>query len=94
MAESVAGAEQIEQPALVHDVHPAGVDDAQVRERTAALGEDHRAAQVKLDRRLGRDLRQLVGGEGVERRTLRKEAGDLGQAGVQLALPSLVTELI
>jgi hypothetical protein len=49
---------------------------------------------VKLDRRLGRDLRQLVGGEGVERRTLREEAGDLGQASVQLALPSLVTELI
>ncbi|HEY1715024.1 MAG TPA: hypothetical protein VGG07_19130 [Solirubrobacteraceae bacterium] len=49
---------------------------------------------MKLDRRLGRDLRQLVGGEGVERRTLRKEAGDLGQAGVQITLPSLVTELI
>jgi hypothetical protein len=72
----------------VHDVDAPGVDDAQVRDRSAPLGQDHRPAQVKLDRRLRRNLGQLVGGEGVERRTLRQEAGDLTQAGVQLALRS------
>jgi hypothetical protein len=41
---------------------------------------------VKLDRRLGRDFGQLLGRQGVERRSLREEAGDLAQAGVQLAL--------
>jgi hypothetical protein len=86
MAEGVAGAEQIQQPSLVRDVDPTGVDDAQVRHRAAALRQDHRAAQVKLDRRLRRDLGQLVGGQGVERRALRQKAGDLAQAGVQLAL--------
>jgi hypothetical protein len=70
------------------------VDDAQLGDRTAALGEDHGAAQVKLDRRLGRDLGQLVGDEGVERRALCQKAGDLTQAGVQLALRSLVAVVI
>jgi hypothetical protein len=78
----------------VHDVHATGVDDAEVRHRAAALGEDHRAAQVKLDRRLRRDLGQLVGGEAVERRALCQKAGDLTQAGVQLALRSLVAVVI
>jgi len=70
------------------------VDDAQVRHRAAILGQDHRAAQVKLDRRLRRDLGQLVGGEGVEGRALRQETGDLAQAGVQRALRWVVAEII
>jgi hypothetical protein len=49
---------------------------------------------VKLDRRLGRDLGQLVGSEGVERRALRQEPGDLAQAGVQLALRLIAAVLI
>jgi hypothetical protein len=49
---------------------------------------------VKLDRRLGRDVRQLVRGQGVERRALRQKPGDLAQAGVQLALRSRVTGII
>jgi hypothetical protein len=59
------------------------VDDAQERHRPAVLGEDDVAAQVELDRRLGGDLRQLLGGERVERRALAEEAGDLAQSGVQ-----------
>jgi hypothetical protein len=70
------------------------VDDAQLRDRAAALGEDHRAAQVKLDRRLRRDLGQLVRGQRVERRALCQKAGDLAQAGVQLALRSLAAVVI
>jgi hypothetical protein len=70
------------------------VDDAQMGDRATALGEDHRAAQVKLDRRLRRDLGQLVGGQGVEGRALCQKAGDLAQAGVQLALRSLVAGII
>ncbi|HEY5429323.1 MAG TPA: hypothetical protein VIK04_09425 [Solirubrobacteraceae bacterium] len=41
---------------------------------------------MKLDRRLGRDLGQLVGRERVERRPLRQEPRDLAQTRVQLAL--------
>jgi hypothetical protein len=41
---------------------------------------------VELDCRLGRDLGQLLGRQAVEWRALREEAGDLAQAGVQLAL--------
>jgi hypothetical protein len=49
---------------------------------------------VKLDRRLCRDLGQLIGSQRVERRALRQKTGDLTQAGVQLALRSLVTGII
>jgi hypothetical protein len=70
------------------------VDDAQERHRAAPFGQDHRAAQVKLDRRLCRDLGQLIGSQRVERRALRQKPGDLGQAGVQFALRSLVTGII
>jgi len=65
-----------------------------MRQRPPALGQDHRAAQVKLDRRLRRDVGQLVGGQGVERRALRQKASDLAQAGVQGALRSLVAKII
>jgi hypothetical protein len=65
-----------------------------MRDRAAALGQDHRAAQVKLDRRLRRNLGQLVDGQAVEWRALRQKAGDLAQAGVQLALRSLVAGVI
>jgi hypothetical protein len=70
------------------------VDHAQVCHRAAPLGEDHGAAQVKLDRRLRSDLGQFVGGQRVERRALGQETGDLAQAGVQLALRWLVTRLM
>jgi hypothetical protein len=86
MAERVAGAEQVQQPALVGDVDAAGVDDPQERDRAAVLGQDDRPAQVKLDRRLRRDLGQLIGRERVERRPLRQEPGDLAQTRVQLTL--------
>jgi hypothetical protein len=49
---------------------------------------------VKLDRRLRRDLGQLVGGEGVKRGALRQKADDLTQAGVQVALRSLAAKII
>jgi hypothetical protein len=49
---------------------------------------------VKLDRRLCRDLGQLIGGQRVKRRALRQKPGDLAQTGVQLALRSLVTGII
>jgi hypothetical protein len=65
-----------------------------MRDGATALGEDHRAAQVELDRRLRRDLGQLVGGQGVEGRALRQKAGDLAQASVQLALRALVSRII
>jgi hypothetical protein len=41
---------------------------------------------VKLDRRLRRDLGQLIRRERIERRPLRQEPGDLAQTRVQLAL--------
>jgi hypothetical protein len=49
---------------------------------------------VKLDRRLRRHAGELVGGQGVKRRTLRQETGDLGQAGVQLALLRVTAAVI
>jgi hypothetical protein len=49
---------------------------------------------VKLDRRLRRDVRQLVGGKGVKRRALCQKPGDLAQAGVQVALPSVAAVVI
>jgi hypothetical protein len=64
------------------------MDHAQERDRLGALGQDHRTAQVKLDRRLGRDLRQLGRRQRGERLTLSEEAGDLTQTGVQVSLPS------
>jgi hypothetical protein len=70
------------------------VDDAQMRDRATALGQDDGAAQVKLDRRLGRDLGQLVRGQSVERRALRQKPRNLAQAGVQLALRSIAAILI
>ncbi|MGA2012401.1 MAG: hypothetical protein ABSH51_18005 [Solirubrobacteraceae bacterium] len=42
---------------------------------------------MELDRRLRRDLRQLLGRERIERRALRQEASDLAQPGVQFGLP-------
>jgi len=62
------------------------VDHAQERDRTAVLGQDDRAGEVELDRRLRRDLCELLGRERVERRPLREEPRDLAQARVQLAL--------
>jgi len=86
VAERVAGGEEVQQPALVGDVDAPGVDDPQERDRAAVLGQDDRPAQVKLDRRLGRDLGQLIGRERVERRPLRQEPRNLAQTRVQLAL--------
>ena len=91
VAEGVARSQQVQQPALVGDVDAAGVDHAQERDGTVVLGQDDGAAQVKLDRRLSRNVGQLVRRERVERRPLRQEARDLAQAGVQLTLLSRIT---
>jgi hypothetical protein len=88
VAERVTGAEQVKQPAVVRDVDAAAMDHAQERDRPGVLGQDHRTAQVKLDRRLRRDLRQLGRRQRGERLALSEEAGDLTQTGVQVSLPS------
>jgi hypothetical protein len=62
------------------------VDHAQERDRTAVLGQDHGAREIELDRRLRRDLRELLARERVEWRPLGEEARDLAQARVQFAL--------
>jgi hypothetical protein len=62
------------------------VDHAQERDRPPVQGQDRRAGRVELDLGLGRNPAELFGRERVERRTLREEARDLAQSGVQLEL--------
>ncbi len=83
VSEGVAGTEQVQQTTLVGYVDGAAVNHPQERHRPAVLREDHRPAQMELDRRLGGDLGELVGGEGVERRSLGQKAGDLAQTRVE-----------
>jgi hypothetical protein len=63
MPERVSDSKQIQQMTVVRDVDGAAVDYTQERDRPAVLGQDHRALEIELDRRLRGDLGELLRGE-------------------------------
>ncbi len=77
MAEGVAGAEQVDRPAAIGDLHGSGPHHVQVIKRLRAGGHDHRARGEVLHLDLAGQPGQVIPAERVEGRLGAEEVGEL-----------------